>query len=74
LAVLTISRTPGNFKSDIFHGHGGQFVAELMLQKAFKDRAVAARCPDGVCAIYEWIGQSLRGHRVVKAWHLMVFF
>jgi hypothetical protein len=28
----------------------GRFFAELMLQKAIKDRAVAARCPDGACA------------------------
>jgi hypothetical protein len=29
----------------------GDFFAELMLQKAFKDRAVAADCPEGIYGI-----------------------
>jgi hypothetical protein len=44
----------------------GDFYAELMLQTAFKDRAVAVACPDGVCGIYEWIGRSPHGRRAMS--------
>ena len=54
---------PGDLKSDTLRSHilnGRQTIfAESILQRPFKGSDVVARCTDGACAIYKWVG----GHR-----------